>query len=350
MQNNLEKTTTSPIEFVLSNKAQKSLGLRGEKIFVDNFNRIALAPEKMHEGLLQFEGIDVKFSSRIKYNYPTLGLIESLTGKRIGDTLIFDGLEKGRIDESLGRLRDYYEALTPEVKNSINKIVISSDKEMYKYRPDIDEGDFLGFKAFMDLKTRDIFFREQFLGWSTFRHESTHVKQFEIEEKVGEFREKFKMASKDYTLVSWDYWNLYNKNPLDPKLQEIKKDVEKLKAIRDETWNEWQEKRYTFSEEWKKIADVKYDKIVKLTNFRYEYKKPKGNEYGFEYGLVMPYGGLDEYEDGATFVQAVIDNPKELGITIGLNQDARYLEKLNYLYQKGFISKSEYEKVMFFAE
>jgi len=126
--------------------------------------------------------------------------------------------------------------------------------------------------------------------------------------------------------------------------------VEKLKIIKDQIWNEWPEK--SFSKEWKKISDVEYgETIIRFTpGFGYGYKNSSRNRFRFEHGLVRPYGGVNEYEDCATFVEAVINQPYALGITIGLNQDSRYLEKLNYLYKEGYISRSEYKKVMSIAK
>lgn len=111
----IDTSTTSPIELVMFDENGKPL-LNGNKIIVDNSNRIGVGLIGKEEFIDSPEGIDVKFSSRIDYNNPTQANINTLMGRGIK---IHEDLPEGQRKVILGSIRDYWKALDPEVKSQI---------------------------------------------------------------------------------------------------------------------------------------------------------------------------------------------------------------------------------------
>ena len=172
-------TTTSPIELFVQDKDGNNLLTENSKIYVDNFNRIVIGPD-VKEFISSSEGIDIKLSTRIKYNYPTEESIEKLTGVK----LILDGLPQGKKDEVLGRLRDYWKTLTPETKDSVRDLNVLGDDPLEKFiskrYPSMGSKKYWDFAAFAEYDG-SIYFRSNSFNFENLRHETGHTRLFKID-------------------------------------------------------------------------------------------------------------------------------------------------------------------------
>ena len=306
ISNNNKQTSTSPIELFSLDRTNQNIFKSGGKLFVDNFNRIALGLD-MGEFSASSEGIDTKFSSRIRYNYPSEESIRALTGKE----LIFNDVPRGGKDAIYGRLRDYWETLTSETKNSIKYLEFSSndyfESGVYFWKsPNVNafaKPD--GGMIFRSGISRLPFISDTSFDLDTFRHESAH----EIHMKLNrEYVEKSFFSSLFYS---------------------------------------------SFQDKWIEISGENIygssGKISKILENKAEYRGEPLE------GVISPYVATNEpfqsavFEDVATFVQNVAVESFIFGKLINPSTpdyDIRYRQKLDLLYQYKFISDSEYNKIL----
>ena len=307
ISNNNKQTSTSPIELVLLDRTNQNIFKSGDKLFVDNFNRIALGLD-MGEFSASSEGIDTKFSSRIRYNYPSEESIRALIGKE----LIFNDVSHGGKDVIYGRLRDYWETLTSETKNSIKYLEFSSndyfESGVYPWKsPNVNafaKPD--GGIVFRSGISRLPLVSDHSFDLDSFRHESAH----ELHMKLNrEYTEKNFLSSLFYS------------------------------SFQDEWIETSGENVYGFSGEISKI----------LENKAAEYRGEPLE------GVISPYVATNEplqsavFEDVATFVQSVAVEPFIFGKLINPSNpdyDPRYRQKLDILHKYKFISDFEYNKIL----
>ncbi len=320
------QSTTSPIELIsFNNKGGRLFG--GDKILVDNFNRFAFfVPENDLEFTSLQEGIPIKFSARIKYNYPSEEIISELTGKK----LIFNDVPQGNKDLVLGRLRDYWDTLTPETKEAITVIDFSSeeyfDNEVLskKYSSDAQKT-----KA-VTLKDKTMLFRstgERF-NLELFRHESAHVHHLNLDKIPNEAREKIRLERERLHREFKRLFDSKRSAKTESELIEINNKLSKLQGESiDLLSKSYKISQTTFLSKWKDIAGLSEEGFVK------EYAK-----------------NSNEIEDIATFVEVIATNPGFFKELINPKNSKKYnviyIEKIDLLHEHKFISTSEYNKVL----
>ncbi len=333
-----EESTTSPIELIISDVEGN---MKNNKIFVDNFNRIAIVPENAEEFLAKSEGIDTKFSARVSYNYPTDESIEILTGKKIGENINFHDMEKGNKDLVLGRLRNYYETLPPETKESIKKLNFASNdyfKEIF-----YSEEEFI--TAFTNINGKITFRGNEMFTHRTFRHEAAHVTQtMVIDKEKTRLQNEWMAQSQRRIEMGVEYQKMLetpNVRLDDPKLEKLGKEVDRLQENLDKAKKKYKETPSAYETEWSEIAGDVYGRV-----------KWEESEYGFgaKKGCVREYGCTSAWEDGATFVEEISVYPGFFKDLINPEfkdtYDLRYRQKLDYLYNHKFISEEEYNNVL----
>lgn len=341
---NPEESTTSPIELVMLDMNGEKEEMEGHKMFIDNFNRIAISPKKDEETLSKSEGMDIKFSSKIKYNYPTENNIESLTGKKIGKDINFYDLDKGNKDMILGKLRDYYPSLTSEMKSSLTKFnFVSDDYFMKKLKGKENSA------AFTTEDDQIITFRGNLkFEYTTFIHESTHAYQFDIAKDKDGLLSEYQKKINLYKEKEREYNNKLIKGYEDLRLKE---ELNKLKADNEKSIIEYKNKKSLYEEEWESISGDSYGKIKlekKNNHYSYVYSDDPSN-MGAKYGCVEPYGCKDLWEDGATFVEKIIIEPEFFKDKINPKSntyDIRFRKKIDLLVKYNFISEEKYKQVL----
>lgn len=288
----ITESTTSPIELFTQNTDGLNLLKEKNKIFVDNFNRIAIGLDN-EEFISLSEGIDTTFSSRIHYNYPTEESMEALTGKGIR----FVDVSQGNKDLVLGRLRDYWETLTPETRDSIEYMEFYSDEEFNKkFKDKFSEGGFPveNTGAFVETDSGKIFFKAKKMRLSTSRHEAGHARHFAVNANT------FKIL---------EFIGIPN-----------------------------------FESEWKDIVGKGFYRNEVPHKLFYPPKEEPLPKKGF----VRYYGTLNIFEDVATFTDKVATNPcffKDLISPEKQEYDERYAKKINLLHKYKFISTIEHNNV-----
>jgi len=339
-EGNKEKFTTSPIEIVREGK--------NEKIFIDNANRIAMGvPENEEEFVSSQDGINTKFSARIKYNYIEPEDIKILTGKNIK----FYDISEGSQDMVLLKFRDWYETLTPELKESFDTIKINDD--IFK-RGVLSKENAVAFAGLDKSAT----FRSDIFSYEIFRHELTHELHYEIREKWEE--EIQKSMEKEINLLKEElnnarekYHKIQNDPPIylgDKKLEIARKEYKKINSQFLEKMSEYGISQ--FDKEWKQIAGDVYIGKVSIINEENIWEYKENPEYeGPKEGLVRPYGGKDLMEDVATFnekdnspsffVNLINPHTEKIG-----GYDIRYSQKLDLKNKYGFISDEEYNAIL----
>ncbi len=162
---------SSPMEIYKSNS--------NEKIFVDNLNRVVIVPKNYGEYIStdEINGYDIRFSSKVFYNYPTEEAIEKLTGK---DILFEEDLPNTAKQNDLIRLQDYWGSLTPETKEAIKNIeFVQKNKEsgMFGQLTGYGKGSPAGTANPL---TRTIRIAHNYMDYSLFRHEAAHMRDFDL--------------------------------------------------------------------------------------------------------------------------------------------------------------------------
>ena len=292
MINAAKTTTTSPLVLFPLNKDGSYKLPKSFKIFVDNFNRFSLSEQNAEEFLaptkkqFYFEEIPTQFSARIKYNYPTEESLRALTGKNI----IFNDVPQGNRDLVLGKLRDYWETLTPETKESFSKITFTNKIPLLK-------ADAISrFYPFNDI----IFEVEDYeFNLEQFRHEVAHQHHYMI---------------KDIQSLSGVLTYPFSFNEFDNKWRHVAGDVYYPNSYID---------YYTGK-------DILPEELVKK-------------------GLLTPYSATNSLEDVGVFVGGATANPsffKDLINPSAQNYNQIYRQKLDLLHEYKFISDEEYYKVL----
>ena len=291
--------TTSPIELnILDSDGTTKFGIfkdgkkmMGHKVFIDNFNRIAIVPDTTEDILVSSDKIDVKFSARIKYNYPTMENINRLVNKKISSYV-----SEGKESMMLGRLRDYYNTITPATKNSIQSITLGN-QNYFK-----NEGVPLA-NAFAKYDGT-INFKDSEFNLKVFKHEGAHTRHFQI---LKEWEKEQSSFSKIFRRDS----------PFDRKWMGITKSKE-------------------------------YGKMVSKGKLGYwMYNNGKNADSPSE-GFVKAYGATTQLEDIATFVENA-NKPEFFSDLINPQSseyDIKYRQKLDLLYQYKFIPNNEYNKIL----
>ena len=347
----VEDSTTSPVEIVMVDSMNKPLFLEEHKIIVDNFNRILVVPDGFRSStdfVALSEGIDVKFSSRIKYNYPTEETIEALTGVNLD----FIGVSKANKDFVLGRLRDYWKTLTPETKNSMKNLAFAND-EYFNIFFDKGRGEFVG--AFAEVDKHIVFkgkppidpYSNIGFGLNVFRHEVAHQRHHEL------MREQNNVLLEDVErdlIVKLELQEQVSKKILQSKSDTERSILDKeLGKIRKEYFKLWdnykliiKEGDIPFNTAWRNVVGDVSDNIYSKNPMAAEGSGPKS-------GFVRSYGTTSMFEDIATFVEEVVGYPKTFTKLINPQSpdyDIRYRQKLDLLYEHKFISYKEYSKVL----
>ena len=304
------RSTTSPMTFFSQDIDGNNLLKGNSKIFVDNFNRIAIGPD-VGEFIASFEGIDVKMSERIHYNYPTEESIRALTGAKINynrDIIGFRGywagIPEGSRDMVLGKLRDYVKA--KGLGNNImdGKIInFVSDSYMNQVsRTHVGCLNCVGafFEPGAKSGTASLNFRanQNRFNFDNFVHELTHLQEDTLKQQsVG----KLPNAFRTYSMLKFEWLEANRNQPYDSR----------------------------------------------LTSGGYLYNDGTPDIHS-KHGFVSPYGGSSFSEDMATYASAV-NTPNNLEPLLdpkSSTYDPRYMEKIRILHNYGFISPKQYEEVL----
>jgi hypothetical protein len=327
---------------VILNKDGNSL-LEGQKIFVDNFNRIAIIPEDAEEFLISSKGVDTKFSARLKYNYPTKENMELLTGK----DLKFYNVGEGKKDMLLGKLRDYWNTLTPGVKESVKNIEFA-EKSYFEdvMLSDVENSEDMIAFANLDGK---IVFRDdkgirderKMFNIGNFRHEATHAHTFQIENDFEETLppeqrnviKKIKQKLKDIYEKRKALDLIIGKEPTNKNTQEMKRLIEEFFTLKDK----FEETRVSppFEVEWLEIVGGEEAYVP------YRENQPRD-------GFVRGYGASSFLEDVATFNEH--DTEPEFFKCLMKpgcgDYDSKYRKKIDLKYKYKFISREEYSGIL----
>lgn len=128
--------------------------------------------KNVEEYFADLEGLNTKFSSRVEYNYLNEENIEKLIGTEVDFVPDF-AIDEGTKQMILGRLKDYWETLTPETRDSIQKIEFS-DILISLAREDFAAYTLPGQITFGERSDR--------FTWGIFEHEAAHANQFRLEQ------------------------------------------------------------------------------------------------------------------------------------------------------------------------
>ena len=358
--------TTSPIELSMLDKDGSNLisfaekgsdEKKGYKIIVDNFNRMVLVPENDQEYLLKSfkDDLTFKVSNRIDYNYIGEEEIAKLTGKAVK----FENVNQGNKDLVLGKLREYWETLTPETREAIDKINFlgkSDFNDMLSSSEDKRSIDNVAGFASKELGFNSLYFRddESFELYS-FRHEAAHALNFVLIDEL---------VSQDPNLRKIGTELLASQQSLEARIKENLAETENLMGDDNNLENaamlaELNKQRESFQVEGEKItqkskeflegAQVNKDwaDIAGKIDSKIEtYGKSQSEEP--KYGYVRPYGATSYLEDIATFVEAISTDSYKLAEMFDEKNPwyEVYKKKLDYLYAKHFISEGEYNNVL----
>jgi hypothetical protein len=352
--NSGDYSTTTPIRMKFSDPNGKPVKYldetKGRVIFVDNFNRFAISPSKKVDEFyaIDQEGLDIKFSSSVDYNYPDIEDIKLL----YGDKLEINGDFSGGVNSLVfGRLRDYYDRTPVNLMNSINKLRLGDDS--YFINQGMESVDIV--VGFADRNGDLVLNSDSIINYETFRHEAAHLYNFKLEHEsienvfLSKYNELVELSSRKALLE-----------------ENLKKEVDLSLAEKyEEEWNLVVEK---ISEEEDVYFELK-EMMVESTKFNQEWKDVSGElpeivnigagmykqDVGVQNvdfdrplsGLIRPYGGESHYEDVATYMEKIM-HPEFFYDLIDPNSvsyDARYLEKLKLLNKYGFITKKEFDRI-----
>ncbi|MCX5751785.1 MAG: hypothetical protein NT099_09025 [Candidatus Saganbacteria bacterium] len=100
-----------------------------------------------------------------------------------------------------------------------------------------------------------------------------------------------------------------------------------------------EDEKSDFVDRWKAIAGEVYGQVINTAD-------------GPKNGCVRPYGETNYYEDIATFVEKIWEDPKFFNPLIDPSSpkyDERYVAKIDLLYEYGFISREKYNAVFHVA-
>jgi hypothetical protein len=333
-----ETSTTSPVEILYKSKMP---GYTDSKMMVDNFNRMAMIPNNEEEYFADYEGLDVKFSAKLEYNYLDENNIDNLLGKPVTFDLKFSELTTGGVKQMvLGRLRDYWNVITPEEQNAVKEIEISTAEVNTAGK--VAEAYALG-------GVNKIVFKESSDSYNldTFRHEVSHLRTFEISEdmlgdkydsikqerdavlkQILEMSESSQMSysqRREYNSLIKDYSSLYN------QMSSIEQNSN-VGIV-----GEW----LGVSGQYDKSKDTKDGYTVYTGDFKDVYA---GEAAG---GYVRAYGAKNINEDIATFNEKISDPAFFKPLLSADNPySSVYRAKLDLLYEYKYISWGEYQAIL----
>lgn len=364
----------------LTGKFVDGFDLQAEKVsdnyelFVDNFNRFAMIPKDSADDFsVKYEGIDTKFSARVSYNYVTERELDILTGDKINPNLhgqfyrgsignIKVDVAEGEKSMMLGRVRDYWNTLTDETRESVEGIYLVN-QDFFNQADNSDS------KAFYYPVDKSLYFRAEhfkedspaksLLDFSLFRHESGHALTDKYNSKSLELamailEADFGMDVEKARSVNQD---------LRKKIKEIDSEIASLGSS---GYDEFRRK----SLEDEKISYVKeredvlvlLNKLVTVkSDFELEWEGSgyignQGDAIGFEdkdsypkNGLVSRRGGYNWREDISEYIERVND-PEFFADLINPNKkdtySLEYARKLKFLNDNKFITDLEYGKIL----
>ncbi|MFB6246455.1 MAG: hypothetical protein ABEI74_02620 [Candidatus Pacearchaeota archaeon] len=279
--NDLRKSdsTSSPIKFSFQGTE--------EEVFVDNFNRFAIAPEGSGKAYVsEFEDIETKLSSRVEYNYFDSFSKED-TEKIFGYPVEFvsEKISEGEKQKILGRLRDYNDHVPSEVVQSVNELEILHSG-YFEDHP-IFPGSVEGYANPINSKVR---IDGGKFNLDLFRHESSHTRHFDL-------------ATIPF-LAGGD-----------------------------------------FTKEWRDI-NGEYDDSGPSKGFAPNYEKFEGSNKP-KMGYARPYGTMNLYEDVATLAEECQDPDFWKPLLQESNQwHKKYRGKLRLLHEYNFCTNKEYNKIL----
>ena len=258
------------------------------EILVDNFNRYGMIPKNTDEEFfIKKEGIDTKFSSRIRYNTVNEKELQILTGNKIrfsgSHHNYHDELSEGDKSLMLGKIRDYWATLTPETKNSVDKIYLLDSEEMNR--------------AMAYVNLQDVYLQSSDINLENFKHEFGHIRH------LG-------MKSSEYSEFNEEWYKIF--------------------GIKD---------RFSFTSLFEKESNNKY--------VGREYKDLDYRDFPKE-GVLRIYGLYNQKEHVATYVEE-IRNEYFLGKLIDPDSptyDKRYRDGIDLLHKYKFISDEEYNNIL----
>jgi len=333
-------STTSPIEVLFKKEIPGADG----KLIVDNFNRMAMIPKYEEEYFVDYEGLNVKFSSKLKYNYLNEKNIETLIGKPV--TLSSEST-KGSQQMVLGRLRDYWATLTPEMQDAIKEIEISDKKILEAERFANSK---YGIAALASKEQGKIVFRERddAFDLDTFRHEAAHLREYEIDK---EYKESL-LHLDEYLALKANEKKAMEEIIKDNELHSLS-DLERIHLIiesgdLEDEINSIEKNVNTFKKEWESISG-EYNKATVTKDGELQYANTIDNKdiTSPAGGYINAYGAMSFAEDVATFSGKILDTEFFKPLLSESNEyKEAYFKKLNLLYRHGFMSEEEYKAIL----
>jgi len=322
------KRWTSPIEI---QPLDSEGNPKDKKVLISNFKGFAIVSSDAEQGVTDIKYGDLYpqlVKTDLKYNYPTRQDFEKLLSSSNGKLQLIGRTEEATAlldnPRNMRNLIDFYETLPPETKNNLGTLKVYSIDEYSKIAPPNAEAFYdpkdnsVNIKA-MTVPGQDLSPSVSTYDFGTFRHEFTHRGQDIYLEKSPE-------GFLAYTFSSSEYKSLMN-------------DWESASGLRK------------FGGLWTTESTSFLDQNAlkqKLPDFKW--KEVSENEvYVPKYGYVRPYGAYNQNEDMATFTEKIASDPgffkREGLLEGGKNYDSRYKQKIDLLFQYGFITKAEYDSV-----
>lgn len=328
-------STTSPVEILYKSNEE---GFAGSKLIVDNFNRMAMIPENEEEYFADYEGLEVKFSAKVKHNYLNEENIETLLGTQVRfDRESTEGIRQ----MTLGRLRDYWNVLTPETQASIKEIEISTEQVS-------SVGEIA--LAYASSGMNKIVFRESSDSFdlSTFRHEAAHLRTYKLYEEVIKDPTYISLKKQREDLAK-EFIEMRESKPLSySQTREYNSLVKDYNSLTLQIIEIEEGSNIDFVKEWKSVAG-EYDNFAKTkegyTIYSNEFKEFNSREPAG--GYMLAYGATNFYEDVATFNEK-ISEPEYFVFLLSEENPHHdiYAKKLSLLNKYKFISQEEYQAIL----
>ncbi len=343
------------------------------EMLVDNYNRFVFVPSGNNgDFVAKYDGIDVKFSPRVSYNYVTEEEVDLLTGGKINKD--WDGkdyeisgkhfivnLSEGKVSYMLGRTRDYWNSLTDDMKNSVDSINFMDRKFITDTSSELTY-------AFYYPSLNSVYFypgqmeESESFSAGAFRHEISHAltykyineykdkRIFELEEKVGRKYEeildninrlKKEISEKRELLKSEDLDDLQKEEILRVKNsleEEFEREIEVIDPFYDILYVEEPD----IEKEWKG-DDYRFGGTGLIGD-----GGPKDIDVNLKMGFARAYGRTNWLEDVATYVEGINDYPdkiREYANPKSKNYNPEVERKINLIYKYGMISKDDYNKI-----
>jgi len=327
--------TTSPVEVQILSEE--------EKLIVDNFNRMALIPKNKEEGFGEFLDLEARYSTRLKYNYLNEENLETLLGTEISFKYGYsDEVSEGVKQMTLGRIRDYWETLTPQTKEATHGIIVNDEYFSIKH--------FSEAGAFASPYSQSMTFREDDFSiyYSVFRHESAHLRHYSVsksgtfgysDEKMEEYNS---LKEEEKALLSIITNSAGLGVQVDSNIMNQYQSLRLKRISLEESFN-----AFDFENNWKTISG-KYDTAANDDKYGKEFSDVDAYEPAG--GYARAYGATCLEEDIATLVEAISDPYYFEFAEKVFSEDNEYRDvykkKIDLLYEHKFISKEEYLNVI----